>query len=69
MDETRVHHFTPETKEQSKQWTEKGESAPKKGKTVPSAGKVMASFITQAHKKKVERTLHVKMLPLCILSR
>ncbi|KAK2578747.1 hypothetical protein KPH14_012273 [Odynerus spinipes] len=30
MDETWVHHFTPETKEQSKQWTKKGESAPKK---------------------------------------
>ena len=42
MDETWVHHFTPETKEQSKQWTEKGESVPKKAKTVPSAGKVVA---------------------------
>ncbi|GFV40390.1 uncharacterized protein TNCV_4750561 [Trichonephila clavipes] len=30
MDETWVHHFTPDTKEQSKQWTEKGEPAPKK---------------------------------------
>ena len=43
MDETWVHHFTSETKEQSKQWIEKGESAPKKAKTVPSADKVMAS--------------------------
>jgi len=48
MDETWVHHFTPETKEQSKQWTEKGESAPKKAKTVPSAGKVMASVFWDA---------------------
>lgn len=30
-------------KEQSKQWTERGESAEKKSKTIPSAGKVMAS--------------------------
>ncbi|KAK2579087.1 hypothetical protein KPH14_010936 [Odynerus spinipes] len=43
MDETWVHHFTPETKEQSKQWTKRRESAPKKGKRVLSAGKVMAS--------------------------
>ena len=38
MDETWVHHFTPETKEQSKEWTERGESAPMKAKTGPSAG-------------------------------
>ena len=24
IDESRVHHFTPETKEQSKQWTKRG---------------------------------------------
>lgn len=42
-DETWVHHYTPETKEQSKQWVGPGESAPKKAKTVPSAAKVMAS--------------------------
>jgi len=48
MDETWVHHFTPETKEQSKQWTEKGESAPNKAKTVPSAGKIMASVFWDA---------------------
>lgn len=48
MDETWVHYFTPETKEQSKQWTARGESAPKKAKTVPSAGKVMASVFWDA---------------------
>ena len=41
MDETWIHHYTPETKEQSKQWVFGGERAPKKGKTVKSAGKVM----------------------------
>ncbi|XP_023241076.1 histone-lysine N-methyltransferase SETMAR-like isoform X2 [Centruroides sculpturatus] len=51
MDETWVHHFTLETKEQSKQWTERGESAPKKAKTVSSAGKVMASVFWVAPKK------------------
>ncbi|CAK9820465.1 Histone-lysine N-methyltransferase SETMAR [Anthophora plagiata] len=50
MDETWVHHFTPETKEQSKQWTERGESAPKKAKTVPSAGKVMTSVFWDAQR-------------------
>lgn len=43
--ETWVHHYTPETKEQSKQWTFPCESAPKKAKTVPSAGKVMATVV------------------------
>jgi hypothetical protein len=41
VDETWIHHYTPETKEQSKQWVPNGESAPKKAKTVPSAGNVM----------------------------
>lgn len=43
VDETWIHHYTPETKQQSKQWISPGESAPKKAKTVPSAGKVMAT--------------------------
>ena len=48
MDETWIHHFTPKMKEQSKQWTERRESASKKVKTVPSAGKVMASVFWDA---------------------
>jgi len=43
VDETWIHWYTPETNEQSKQWTSLGEPAPKKAKTVPSAGKVMAT--------------------------
>lgn len=43
VDETWIHHFTPEQKQQSKQWIEAGKSAPKKAKVVPSAGKVMAT--------------------------
>ncbi|KMQ87583.1 mariner transposase [Lasius niger] len=43
VDETWIHHYTPESKQQSKQWTVSGESAPKKAKTVLSAGKVMAT--------------------------
>jgi len=42
-DETWIHHYTPESKQQSKQWTEAGCLAPKKTRSVPSAGKVMAS--------------------------
>jgi hypothetical protein len=42
MDETWIHHYTPESKQQSKQWTEAGCSARKKTKSVPSAGKIMA---------------------------
>lgn len=43
VDETWIHHYTPETKNQSKQWTSADERAPKKAKTVNSAGKVMAT--------------------------
>jgi hypothetical protein len=48
MDETWIHHCTPEPKEQSKQWTEAGCSAPKKTRSVPSARKVMASVFWDA---------------------
>jgi histone-lysine N-methyltransferase SETMAR len=43
VDETWIHHYTPETKELSKQWVPSGKTAPKKAKAVPSAGKVMAT--------------------------
>jgi histone-lysine N-methyltransferase SETMAR len=43
MDETWIHHYTPESKQQLKQWTETGCSAPKKTRSVPLAEKVMAS--------------------------
>ena len=48
MDETWVNHFTPEAKQQSKQWKHPGLPPPKKAKTVPSAGKVMASVFWDA---------------------
>jgi GrpB-like predicted nucleotidyltransferase (UPF0157 family) len=48
MDETWIHHYTPESKQQSKQWTEAGCSAPKKTRSVPSSGKVMASVFWDA---------------------
>jgi histone-lysine N-methyltransferase SETMAR len=43
MDETWIHHYIPESKQQSKQWREAGCSAPKRTRWVPSAAKVMAS--------------------------
>lgn len=43
VDETWIHHYTPETKIQSGQWILPGERAPKKAQTVQSAGKVMAT--------------------------
>ena len=45
VDETWIYYFTPETKEQSKQWISPGEPASKKAKTVKSIRKVMASFL------------------------
>jgi histone-lysine N-methyltransferase SETMAR len=41
--ELRIHHYTPESKQQSKQWTEAGCSPPKNTRSVPSARKFMAS--------------------------
>jgi DNA-binding Xre family transcriptional regulator len=35
---TWIHHYTPESKQQSKQWTEAGCSAPKKTSSVLSTG-------------------------------
>ena len=43
VDEPWIHHYTPETKQQSKQWVAPGENTPKKAKTVSSAGKMMAA--------------------------
>jgi len=48
MDETWIHRYTPESKQQSKEWTEAGCSVPKKTRSVPSAGKVMASVFWDA---------------------
>ena len=48
MDETWVNHFTPEAKQQSKQWKHPGSPPSKKAKTVPSAGKPMASVFWDA---------------------
>jgi hypothetical protein len=48
VDETWIHHYTPESKQHSKQWTEAGCSAPKMTRSVPSAGKVMASVFWDA---------------------
>ncbi|KAG5313928.1 SETMR methyltransferase, partial [Acromyrmex insinuator] len=42
FDETWIHYFTPETKEQSKQWTSPSELA-KKAKTMKSARKVIGT--------------------------
>ena len=48
MDETRVHYYTPETKEQSKQWVKASGSAPMNAKLIASARKIMASVIWDA---------------------
>ena len=43
VDETWVHHFTPETKRSSTQWKHVDSPPPKKARVTPSAGKVMAT--------------------------
>ena len=42
VDETWVHHYEPETKQQSMQWKHSDSPPHKKAKAVPSAQKVMA---------------------------
>jgi hypothetical protein len=42
IDETWIHPYTPESKQQSKQWKETGCLAPNKTRSVPTAGKIMA---------------------------
>jgi histone-lysine N-methyltransferase SETMAR len=48
MDKIWIHHYTPESKHQSKQWTEASCSAPEKTRSVPSAEKFMASVFWDA---------------------
>jgi len=48
MDETWIHHYTPESIQQSKRWTDAGCSVSKKTRSVPSAGKVMALLFWDA---------------------
>jgi histone-lysine N-methyltransferase SETMAR len=43
VDGTWIRHYTPESKQHSKQWTGACCSAPEKTRSVPSAGKVVAS--------------------------
>ena len=44
MDETWIHHFTPESNRQSAKWTAAGENRPEQPKTRTSASKVLASI-------------------------
>ncbi|KAG5347428.1 SETMR methyltransferase, partial [Acromyrmex charruanus] len=53
VDETWIHYFTPETKEQSKQWISPREPAPKKAKTVKSVGKVMKKVLFHPNNARV----------------
>ena len=43
MDETWIHHFSPESNWQSAEWTAAGEICPKRPKAQTSAGKVLVS--------------------------
>lgn len=49
MDETWIHHFTPESKRSPSEWTATGEPRPKRPKAQQSAGKVMASVFWDVH--------------------
>ena len=48
MDETWIHHFTPESNRLSAERTTVDESRPKRPKTQTSAGKVLASVFWDA---------------------
>ena len=44
MDETRLYHYDPETKQQSMEWRHSGSRHPKKFRVQKSPGKFLASF-------------------------
>ena len=44
MDETRLYHYEPDTKQQSVEWRHSGSPRPKKFRVQKSAGKVLASI-------------------------
>lgn len=48
IDESWVHHYTPEMKKQSMEWRKKGENPPRKAYAVKSAGKVMLTAFWDA---------------------
>ena len=50
MDKTWIHHYTPESRQGSKQWVKPRENAPKRPKTQQSAGKVMTSVFWGTHR-------------------
>ena len=49
MDDTWIHYYTPESNQQSAEWTAKGENRPKRPKTQMSASKVLTSWFWDAH--------------------
>ena len=49
MDETWIHHYSPESNWQSAEWTAKDENRPKRPKTQMSIGKVLVSVFWNAH--------------------
>ena len=49
VDATWIHHYTPESREGSKQWVKPGETASKRPKTQQSAGKVMVNVFWDTH--------------------
>ena len=48
IDETWIHHFTPESNQQSAEWTAAGKNCPKWPKMQTPAGKVLASIFWNA---------------------
>lgn len=48
MDETWIHHYSPESDQEATYWQEAGESRAKRPKTLQSAGKVLASVFWDA---------------------
>jgi len=48
IDETRIHHHTPESKKQSKLWISTGETSPRKARSGLSANKVKATVFWDA---------------------
>ncbi|XP_037959628.1 uncharacterized protein LOC119688984 [Teleopsis dalmanni] len=55
VDETWIHHNTPETKEQSKQWVARGKCGPKKVKQSLSTNNVIATVCKRCYSHRLPR--------------
>jgi len=76
-DETWIHHYDPESKQESMQWKHADSPTPVKFRTTPSAGKIMCTIFWDSqgvvlidykpHKETITGAYYAKLLERCVL--